>query len=90
MTIFIVAGVLSWIAAAVAIWALARVESSVVALFIYLQPVIASGLAVVLLGDRFGLREVAGALLIFGSVYVVLRPPGRAAKLRGLRSGAAG
>jgi len=61
------------------VWALARVESSVVALFIYLQPVIASGLSIALLGDRVSSREVLGAALVFASVYFTLRPPGRRA-----------
>jgi drug/metabolite transporter (DMT)-like permease len=59
------------------VWALARVESSVVALFIYLQPVIATGLSIALLGDRIAPREALGAALVFVSVYFTLRPPGR-------------
>jgi len=59
-------------------WALSRVESSVVALFIYLQPLIASGLSIAFLGDRIAPREILGAVLVFASVYLALRRPGRA------------
>jgi drug/metabolite transporter (DMT)-like permease len=54
-------------------WALARVESSLVAFFIYLQPVIATGLAVWWLGDRVDAAMVGGAALIFLAVYLALR-----------------
>jgi drug/metabolite transporter (DMT)-like permease len=56
-------------------WALARDESSIVALFIYLQPIIAASLAVLFLGDRVGVRELLGALLVFGSVYLSVGGP---------------
>ena len=58
-------------------WALARVDSSVVALFIYLQPLVATGIAVVLLGERVPPRVALGALVVFVAVYLALRPPGR-------------
>lgn len=45
-------------------WALARVESSLVAFFIFLQPLIASSLSILLLGERPSLGVGVGALLI--------------------------
>ena len=60
-------------------WTLARAEASLVALFVYLQPLIASFLGVVLQGERLSARTAAGALLIFAGVYLALgmpRPPG--------------
>lgn len=53
-------------------WALARAESSVVAFFIFLQPVIATTLSVLLLGERPGPYEIGGAALIFLGVILVL------------------
>ena len=53
-------------------WALARVDSSVVAFFIYLQPVLATLLSVVWLGERPGLSVFGGGTLIFGGVWLVL------------------
>ena len=59
-------------------WALARLESSVVAFFIYLQPLIATTLSILFLGERLTPSIVAGAALIFCSVYLALRRrPGR-------------
>jgi drug/metabolite transporter (DMT)-like permease len=55
-------------------WALARVDSSVVALFIYLQPLLAATLSALWLGERPGLDVIAGGLLIFGGVYLSLWP----------------
>ena len=55
-------------------WALARVESSVVAFFIYLQPVVASGLAVTFFGDHLAGHVAAGAALVFVGVCFALRP----------------
>ena len=54
-------------------WALARTDSSVVAFFIYLQPIIATSLSVVLLGDRPGLPALLGGGLIFLGVYLTTR-----------------
>ena len=53
-------------------WALKRVESSLVALFIYVQPLIASSLAVVLLGEKITLPLLVAAGLIFAGVFVAL------------------
>jgi len=54
-------------------WALQRVESSTVASFIFLQPLIASSLSALLLGERPGLEILSGGVLIFAGVYGVLR-----------------
>jgi drug/metabolite transporter (DMT)-like permease len=54
-------------------WALARLDSSIVAFFIYLQPLIATSLSILFLGERLTLSILAGASLVFGSVYLALR-----------------
>ena len=54
-------------------WALARVESSRVAFFIYLQPLIAVSLSFAFLGDRLDGATLGGAGLIFLAVYLALR-----------------
>ena len=54
-------------------WALARVESSLVAFFIYLQPLIATTLSVAFFGERLGAGMLAGATLIFVAVGLVMR-----------------
>jgi drug/metabolite transporter (DMT)-like permease len=54
-------------------WALGKIDSSIVALFIYLQPVIAAALSVALLGERLELPEIVGAGLIFSGVFLALR-----------------
>lgn len=54
-------------------WALARIESSSVALFIYLQPIIASTLAIFLFGETLGWRVIVGGLLIFGGIFLTFR-----------------
>jgi drug/metabolite transporter (DMT)-like permease len=54
-------------------WALTRVESSVVAFFIYLQPLVATTLSVLLFGERPALRVFIGGALIFAGVYLALR-----------------
>lgn len=54
-------------------WALARVNPSTVAVYIYLQPLIGFLLAVFLLGENVGLNFIAAALLIFAGVYLVTK-----------------
>jgi drug/metabolite transporter (DMT)-like permease len=54
-------------------WALTRVESSKVALFVYLQPVIASALSVALLGEVLGPRLVVSSALVFLGVFFAVR-----------------
>ena len=60
-------------------WAIARVNPSTVAVFIYLYPIIAFILAVIFLGERIDLKFVGATALIFSGVYLVLkkrkRPP---------------
>lgn len=54
-------------------WALARVEPSVVAVYIYLQPIIGTFLAVFLLGEQWNPRIFLAMILIFAGVYLVIR-----------------
>ncbi len=54
-------------------WALARVESSRVAFFIYLQPLIAVSLSFAFLGERLDGSTLGGAALIFLAVFLALR-----------------
>ena len=65
-------------------WTLARAEASLVALFVYVQPIVATVLGIVFEGEHLTLRTMAGALLIFGGVFVALRAP----RLPGLRRAA--
>ncbi|MCP3980052.1 MAG: DMT family transporter [bacterium] len=58
-------------------WALARVDSSVVAFFIFLQPVLATGLSMLLLGEQPAVSVYVGAALIFLGVFLELRPAPR-------------
>ena len=54
-------------------WALSRVPPSTVAVYIYLQPLIAFALAPIMLGESLGLRAVIASLLIFAGVLIVTR-----------------
>jgi drug/metabolite transporter (DMT)-like permease len=54
-------------------WALTKVPPSTVAIYIYLQPLIAFGFAPLLLGEEFNSRTIIAALLIFAGVAVVTR-----------------
>jgi uncharacterized membrane protein len=54
-------------------WALARVEPSVVAIYVYLQPLIGFFSAVVFLGETFSFRSILAMILIFIGVYLVIR-----------------
>jgi len=54
-------------------WALGRVPPSTVAVYIYLQPLIAFSLAPLLLGEKLNWRIIVAALLIFTGVLVVTR-----------------
>ncbi len=56
-------------------WALAKVDPSTVAVFVYLQPVIGFLTAVALLGERIGLNFIIAALFIFAGVFLVTRKP---------------
>ena len=57
-------------------WTLARAEASLVALFVYMQPVIATILGITFEHETLTARTVAGALLIFAGVYLALRGSG--------------
>jgi drug/metabolite transporter (DMT)-like permease len=52
-------------------WALARVAPSTVAIYIYLQPLIAFALAPLILGERWNSRTWIASALIFAGVAVV-------------------
>jgi drug/metabolite transporter (DMT)-like permease len=52
-------------------WALTRVSPSTVAIYIYLQPLIAFGFAPMLLGEDWNSRTLVATVLIFGGVAMV-------------------
>ncbi|HEV7684474.1 MAG TPA: DMT family transporter [Pyrinomonadaceae bacterium] len=52
-------------------WAITRVSPSVVAVYIYLQPLMAFGLAPLLLGESLNSRTIVACVLIFAGVAVV-------------------
>ena len=52
-------------------WALARVDPSTLAVFVYLQPLIGFILAVIFLGEHIDPTFLAAATLIFAGVYLV-------------------
>jgi len=54
-------------------WALTKVAPSIVAVYIYLQPLIAFGLAPVMLGETWNSRTIVSSLLIFAGVAIVTR-----------------
>lgn len=54
-------------------WALERVSPSTVAIYIYLQPLIAVALAPLILGEKWNSRTWVAMALIFAGVYVVTR-----------------
>jgi drug/metabolite transporter (DMT)-like permease len=54
-------------------WALTKVTPSTVAVYIYLQPLFAFGVAPLLLGEKWNSRSVVAAVLIFSGVGVVTR-----------------
>ncbi|HEY3176619.1 MAG TPA: DMT family transporter [Candidatus Polarisedimenticolia bacterium] len=64
-------------------WALKRVESSIVALFIYLQPLIAAAMGVLVLGESLGPETFISSAFIFTGVALALRSAGRVAAREG-------
>ena len=64
-------------------WALARVPPSTVAVYIYLQPLIAFVVAPLVLGERLSWRAAIASLFIFAGVLVVTRR-GRSRAVRAL------
>jgi drug/metabolite transporter (DMT)-like permease len=55
------------------LWALGRAEASLVATFVYLQPILTAAMAIPLLGERPSPLMIPAALLIFLGVGVALR-----------------
>ena len=53
-------------------WALARTHASRVAFYVFVQPVIASALAVSVLGETLNARTVSAAVLIFAGLATTL------------------
>jgi len=58
-------------------WALSRVPPSLVAIYIYLQPLIAFGFAPLILGESWSWRTIVAAVMIFGGVALVTRDTDR-------------
>ena len=54
-------------------WALTQVTPSTVAIYIYMQPLFAFGVAPILLGEKWTWRTVIAAILIFSGVAIVTR-----------------
>lgn len=54
-------------------WALGRAPSSTVAIYIYLQPIGAAVLAVLILGESLTSRVAVAAALVFAGIYLVVR-----------------
>ena len=54
-------------------WALTRVESSVVSTFVYLQPILTALMAMPILGERPSARMIPAALLIFVGVAISIQ-----------------
>lgn len=54
-------------------WALARVNPSTVAVFVYLQPVVGFILAVIFLGEHVGLNFIAAAVFVFAGLFLVTK-----------------
>lgn len=52
-------------------WAVTRVSPSIVAVYIYLQPVLAFGLAPIVLGESLNSRTLVACALIFAGVAIV-------------------
>ncbi len=52
-------------------WALTRVAPSIVAIYIYLQPLLALGVAPIVLGESWNSRTIVACVLIFAGVAVV-------------------
>ena len=60
-------------------WALARTHASRVAFYVFLQPLIATGLAIVVLGEALSLKTAAAGLLILAGLAVTISPERRTA-----------
>jgi drug/metabolite transporter (DMT)-like permease len=53
-------------------WALARTHASHVAFYVFLQPLITTGLAIVILGEALTVKTVVAGVLIFVGLGVTL------------------
>lgn len=53
------------------VWALTKVEPSIVAIYTYLQPLIGFLFAIFFLGEQFTTRVLTAAILIFSGLYLV-------------------
>lgn len=54
-------------------WALARVEPSIVAVYVYLQPLIGTFLAIAILGEPWKPQIVVAMILIFAGLFLVTK-----------------
>jgi drug/metabolite transporter (DMT)-like permease len=54
-------------------WALSRVEPSIVAVYIYLQPLMGFLAAILFLGEHFSVRLLISAILVFAGVFLVTK-----------------
>jgi drug/metabolite transporter (DMT)-like permease len=54
-------------------WALARVNPSTVAAFVYLQPIVGFTLAVLFLGEHVGLNFIFAAALVFAGLFLATK-----------------
>jgi drug/metabolite transporter (DMT)-like permease len=54
-------------------WALARIAASRVAVYVFFQPLVASVLAILVLGERPGWKTAVAAALIFSGLGATLR-----------------
>lgn len=54
-------------------WALARVDPSTVAVYVYLQPLIGFAMAIVFLGEKMDIKAVIAAVLIFAGLFLVTK-----------------
>ncbi|MFN2501659.1 MAG: DMT family transporter [Pyrinomonadaceae bacterium] len=68
-------------------WALARVNPSTVAVFVYLQPLIGFSLVVIFLAEKVDFTFGVAAVLIFGGLYLVMRRHQSETKVGDMRIG---
>jgi drug/metabolite transporter (DMT)-like permease len=54
-------------------WCLKRIESSKVALFIYIQPVVTAIVAYFTIGELITMRAIVASLVIFSGILLVTR-----------------
>ncbi len=61
-------------------WALQRADASLVAVYIYLQPIVAASLSIAFLGEQLTLRMLPAVVAVFLGVFCVTRPTTRLPK----------